>query len=173
MKIMVDLETLGTHSTSVILSIGAVSFDDERIHSEFHRNIDIDSCLKYGLTVCGKTIAWWMEQSNAARKQFQFRGLHLVNVLDEFSRAFNWNEVDEVCGNSPDFDLGILGHAYWAASLRQPWAHSKARDYRTFRSMFPLAVLKELTIEPCVEHNALDDARAQAMTMQALLRART
>ena len=47
-NIMLDIETLGTRSTSVILSIGAVEFDKTSILRAFHKRIDIDSCLRQG-----------------------------------------------------------------------------------------------------------------------------
>lgn len=168
-KIMIDIETLDTRSTGVILSIGAVAFNETSMGHIFHRSIDIDSCLKLGMTVSGSTIVWWMDQPDAARKLFQRQGIHIMNVLDNFSRAFDWVKIDEVWANGTNFDLVILGNAFDRAGLRCPWPYYKARDYRTVKNMFPPELVNELRVEPRVEHDALEDARSQALTLLALL----
>ena len=168
-KIMIDIETLDTRSTGVILSIGAVTFDDVDLGHTFHRRVDIDSCLKLGMTVSGSTIQWWMEQSDAARKMLTQQGTHITNVLDSFSRAFNWERIEEVWANGTDFDLAILTNAFERTGLRRPWAYYKGRDYRTVKKLFPHALYQELTVEPRVAHDALEDATSQALTLQALL----
>ena len=67
-----DLETLGSEGSPVVLSIGLYHMKDE-IEEEpditrlFVGNIDIDSCLKAGLTVSGSSLKWWFEQSDEAR----------------------------------------------------------------------------------------------------------
>jgi hypothetical protein len=168
-KIMIDIETLDTRSTGVILSIGAVTFNETSIGHSFHRNIDIDSCLKLGMTVSGSTIAWWMEQPDAARKVFQKQGIHIVNVLDSFSRAFTWSKIEEVWANGTDFDLAMLTNAFDRTGLRRPWPYYKARDYRTARNMFPRELFDKVRFKPQVAHDALEDAQSQALTLQALL----
>lgn len=168
-KIMIDIETLGTSANSAIVSIGAVMFDDIQLGTSFHRRVDIDSCLKLGMTVSGATICWWMEQSEVARKLFTSRGAHITNVLDSFIRAFPWDCIEEVWANGTDLDLANLVNAFDRTGLRCPWGYYKARDYRTVRKLFPPELVRELGVQPRVEHDALDDAMAQARTLQALL----
>ena len=55
--VMVDIETLGTGPTSVVLSIGVFS-----PQFTFHEYVDIDSQLTYGAQVNADTILWWMKQ---------------------------------------------------------------------------------------------------------------
>lgn len=60
--VMVDLETLGTKPGSVILSIGAVTFDLDgsgRDGRTFYQRVNIQSCLDAGMTVDGDTVEWW------------------------------------------------------------------------------------------------------------------
>lgn len=67
---MIDLETLGTASNSVILQIGACHFDlgpGDEPHDTFERTVTIDSCLRAGLIVNGSTVEWWLHQSETAR----------------------------------------------------------------------------------------------------------
>ena len=60
--VMVDIETLGTGPTSVVLSIGVFSQQ-----FTFHEYVDIDSQLTYGAQVNADTILWWMKQREEAR----------------------------------------------------------------------------------------------------------
>jgi DNA polymerase III epsilon subunit-like protein len=166
---MIDIETLDTKSSAVILSIGAVEFDEQRILSEFHRHIDIQSCIDKGLTVSGSTILWWLEQSEEARTRLQQPANQLEAVLAELQQAFNW-DGKEVWANGSDFDLPILANAYRACGYSNaPWPYYQGRDYRTVRKMFPKSVLNEYTVEPVCAHDALEDARAQVLTLQGLM----
>jgi hypothetical protein len=169
-RIMFDTETLGTSSSSVILSIAAVEFDDKNLGRRFHQRISIDSCLKHGLTVSGNTIEWWMGQSAEARKIFCIPGLPLDRVLIDLATWLDWSQVDEVWANGSDFDGPIIANAYRAIGAgNPPWAYFKLRDYRTIRKMYPKALAKSLEHAPAVKHDALEDAIAQALTLQALM----
>lgn len=168
-SIMLDCETLDTKSSAVILSIGAVEFDGVSLGRTFHRHITIDSCLDKGLTVSGNTILWWMDQPDEARRRLQAQSIDLSDVLAELEMAFQW-EGTEVWANGTDFDLSIIGNAYRKCGWKNPpWAYTMGRDYRTVRKLFPRALVNYFTVEPLVEHDALEDATAQALTLMALL----
>ena len=69
-NLMLDIETLGTGPNSVILSIGAVEFDETGVISKFYEAIDPESCTDWGLQIDARTVLWWMDQNDAARKTF-------------------------------------------------------------------------------------------------------
>lgn len=167
--IMIDIETLDTKSSAVVLSIGAVEFDEAKIIRTFYGAIDIDSCLKKGLTVSGSTLLWWLEQNEAARMRLQEPADALESVLANLQQSFNWDGA-EIWANGSDFDLPILANAYRACGYNNPpWPYFNGRDYRTVRKMFSKRVLNECTVEPAIAHDALEDARAQVLTLQALI----
>src|SRR4051812_3766510 len=62
--IMIDLETLGTLPGSVILSIGAVAFDELSVApgAGFYKVISTISCESCGLTKDEATEKWWLDQ---------------------------------------------------------------------------------------------------------------
>lgn len=167
-NIMLDIETLGTRSTSVILSIGAVEFDKTSILKTFHKHINIDSCLRQGLTVDGRTIQWWMDQSDEARALMQVPGEPLYDVLVDFRNAFDWDNKAVWC-NGASFDFPIIENALHQCGLQLPWAYYNTRDYRTLKNLVSRQTYDSLKVRPKVAHNALDDAIAQARTLQALL----
>ena len=53
--------------------------------------------------------------------------------------------------------------------LHLPWAYYNTRDYRTLKNLVSRQTYDSLRVRPRVAHNALDDAIAQARTLQALL----
>lgn len=155
--IMVDLETLGNGSNSVIVSIGAARFDTTGITDEFYTVVDPQSCADYRLRVDVSTVMWWLKQSEGARAAITKPGLSLPVALGEFS---NWVGRDaQIWGNGATFDNVILGNAYKACSLRQPWKFTNDRCYRTLKNLYPQIGADDRS---GVYHNALDDARYQA-----------
>jgi hypothetical protein len=154
---MVDLETLGREAGAAILSIGAVTFDREGVHDTFYRNIDLETCEQAGLEVEMATLAWWLEQDEEAQKVLE-GGDDLEAALRDFSTFYDANNAEEIWANSPSFDCEILGHAYDALGIEQPWGFRDERDYRTLREL-PGAVWVD---RQGTHHNALDDAKHQA-----------
>lgn len=91
-------------------------------------------------TISADTVAWWAQQSDAARKE-AFSGTEtLKKTLTQFSRFIQINTTDKVhvWGNGKEFDCSILEHAYsqlemacpWDFGARRmcaPWSHWRAR----------------------------------------------
>lgn len=158
---MVDLETLGNNSHSVILSIGAVSFDDTGIGEEFYVNVDPQSCVNHGLQIDVSTVMWWMKQSDDARKAlYKSDTAILVDALTEFTLFMRRNDAAYVWGNGATFDNVILSNAYKVVGLDTPWKFYNDRCYRTLKNLFPTV---EQPADIGTAHNALDDARWQAL----------
>jgi hypothetical protein len=112
--IMVDLETLGTTASSVILSVGAVKFDlmsTQIDDNGFYASISIESNLDYGRRIQEDTLLWWLKQEAAAQNVFHEAKTTLSDALIDFS---DWIGADDylVWSNGADFDLSMLTHAY-------------------------------------------------------------
>lgn len=162
--IMVDLETLGTKPGAVIRSIGAVAFDPAALTlgQTFYINIDRVSCEAIGLTVDPDTVAWWAKQSAEARARLETDPVTIAEALDRFT-AF-WREADghQIWGHGASFDAPILEAAYRALGRRTPWPFSACRDTRTLYEMAGVAPDRAAGLH----HDALDDAKAQAVAVQ-------
>jgi len=177
-RIMIDLETLGTQPGSIILSIGAVRFDlTHGITGEFYTNIDVEDSQRHGLTLTASTVVWWMTQSDEARKALASAKRPLRDALERFTKWARPEDfrnapimfpIDELWGNGSDFDNALLASAYKAAGLGVPWSYRANRCYRTMWSMFPEVPFEK----PATAHNALEDARAQAIHLQRILLAK-
>lgn len=172
MHCMVDIETLDTAATAVIVSIGAVLFDPYDANApmeQFYSVLTLDDQIYQGRTISGATIAWWMGQSDAAR------GVFAVPVTNEHADAallrFNTfaNRAQGVWGNGSDFDNAVLANANVTFRLKG-WGYSRNRCFRTLKN---LALPREF-VKPEREgthHNALDDAIYQAKYLQAIVKA--
>jgi hypothetical protein len=164
-NIMLDLETWGDAVGSVIVTLGAVKFTEGAIINTFYARIEPKSCTDLGLKMDPDTVLWWMSRSDAARQEITNPGREdLIPVLERFARWVDDPEA-RIWGNGSSFDNAMLEAAYKAARIRRPWKFSNDRCYRTVRALFPDVPLVRLG----THHNALDDARAQALTLMNII----
>jgi len=158
--IMIDLETLGTRSNAVILSIGAVQFDLKgNTKKRFHYGIDIESCLKAGLQIDGSTISWWLRQSKEnIDRLLSVKALSLEDVLISLTECFGYMDKKTTCvwSHGSTFDMVLLENAYKAMDMSIWWKYSNVRDTRT---LFDIANYKYTAKGG---HDALEDAENQA-----------
>jgi len=162
--LMLDLETMGNKSNSVICSIGAIEFDIETGDTgrEFYTRVDIQSCLDIGLTVDGSTIEWWLNQNEKARTAISGgKFMDIIQALCEFSKFIEiiGGKQLQIWGNAARFDLGILEDAYCAIKINIPWDFRLERDVRTLVSFAPK--VKEHYPSLGTEHNPIDDCKFQ------------
>jgi hypothetical protein len=160
---MLDLETLGTRPGDVILSIGAVLFEPGKgITSEFYVTVNQQSSRDAGLRAQKSTIEWWQKQSPEAQAA-AFKGeLSLESALKQFMM---WLPPETlVYGNGANFDNAMLAAAYRALKMEAPWKFWHDRCYRTIAAMF----MKYRTERVGTYHNALDDAKTQALRLMAM-----
>lgn len=169
-NIMIDIETLGTSSNSVILSIGAVEFDNENLGAEFEIFIDPESCTDHGLVIDASTVMWWMVQSDEARGELLKRkGVTLDEAILQLHQAFDWKGKQVWC-NGADFDFPIIASACKAVGILEPWQYWSKMDYRTLKNLLPKKTYGELKVDATVKHSALADAKAQALTTINILK---
>ena len=184
--IMVDIETLDTVQSAVVLSIGAVAFDPhskelgEKFYVEFTE--DLANQQIKGRTISADTVQWWMMQSDAARSIFARRDeddlitpkpanpavrMSTEHGLNEFSQfiARHGGKKVELWGNGADFDNVIIGSLYDSFDLLKPWSYGKNRCYRTMKRIFGENVP---LVRQGVHHNGLDDALTQAVHLQEI-----
>jgi len=167
---MVDLETMGNHSNSCIISIGALEFnlDTGETGREFYQNVDLQSCLNAGFTVDASTIYWWLQQSTAARLSlFNKESSDIDTVLHLFNMFTNSDEI--IWGNSARFDLGILENAYAKTGIDKHWNYYNERDVRTLVMFAP--EIKQNYPRTSIAHNALADCYHQVGYCSAIWQA--
>lgn len=165
--VMLDLETLGHNSQSVIIAIGAIEFDPAKgLGRSYYTNVSPESCTRAGLQMDASTVLWWMQQSDEARKIFKQVAQPLTNALQSFAAWLP--QGASVWGNGAPFDNVILSNAYSAVQLVRPWKYNADRCYRTLKALRPDITADE---RGGTYHNALDDAIYQASHAIKILKA--
>lgn len=157
-NVMVDIETGSTESNAVILSIGAVEFDELEVIDRFYINVDPESCMKRGLILDGSTFTWWLKQSKEAQKALIKKQTHIKTALEEFAEWLGKKDNLQIWGNGSDFDNVILQNAYKACRLPCPWTYRDNRCFKTLRASYPKLEMERVG----TYHNAVDDAEYQA-----------
>lgn len=177
--ISIDCETLSEKFDAPVIAIGAVAFDrktgklteGKKPVASFYKEVELQSAIKSG-RVSGSTIAWWITQSDRAKKIFDQESeknkSSLATVLVEFSHWYR-DAADSgavAWTNGPSQDITWLEHAYTVGGhgLTIPWRFNMVRDMRTIVDLATdLTGFDRNTVEfKGVEHNAKDDALYQA-----------
>ena len=163
-QLMIDCETLGTKADAVILSIGAVKFDQAAgkvFDDGFYVSVSVDSNLALGRRIDEDTLIWWLKQRAAAQAVFHEPKETLESALVQLS---DWIATDdyEVWSNGADFDLPMLAHAYAQLGIEVPWRFWNSRCFRTYKNL-PGAKNVKLSAKDGIAHNALADAHNQAV----------
>lgn len=167
MDIMLDLETLGTGPEAVIIAIGTVAFTPTGLGETYYDTIAPQSAVDLGMEIDASTVMWWMRQSDAARVAFARPGKPILEVLRSFSLWMDkFHGEADVWGNGAAFDNVVLSSAYRLAKQPRPWSYKADRCYRTLKELYPFVK----PVDVGTAHNALDDAKAQALHCSTLLR---
>lgn len=186
MNFMMDLETMGTAPGCAIVSIGIIAFDPLAVEVDeifpdhgYYTVVSRDSCLDAFLHEDAATRAWWAGQGAEARKALdQYNNNEgatldtaLIGTIEYVSRHCNPREA-RVFGNGSDFDNAILAVAGRQGGVKLPWSYG-GRCYRTMKSLDSI-LGPEFAAPPVLRtgtyHNALDDAKTQAMHLWETVR---
>lgn len=182
--ISIDLETLGTKPGCPVLSIGLAAFDRQTQTVEpmgVIGPIDLhEQIAKYGLEPSGDTIAWWAQQSDAAKRDVF--SVHALEPLEALGNLLEVLPLDDsapyprcpvrVWGNGASFDIAIL-EAFFAAvdtnnyGRYDLFSHRNVRDMRTIMDLAGMSS-KSIPFEG-EAHTALDDAVHQAKCILAAM----
>ena len=171
-NVMVDLETMGNTPGCAIIAIGAVEFsvsgDLGRLGRSFYTTIDLADACAQGLHMDPSTVQWWMDQDSSVRRD-SMRGTDtLRGALESFGKWLEENGLRDACiwGNGSDFDNVLLAAAFSKIGYATPpWKFYGNRCYRTLKSLFPEHKISRVGDH----HNALDDAKSQALHAISLL----
>ena len=155
---MVDCETLDIGERPVLLSIGAVVFDDNQIQDYFEYFIDKETAIREGFTVSQSTLDWWDQQDPIAKKDAFSGERDIQDALAALVRFYKVNECTQIWSKGSIADIRWINNALNYFGMRQPWKFWQEMCFRTFLEMSPRV---SVAFEG-VPHNALDDAAHQA-----------
>ena len=165
MNVMIDIETLCTRPSAVVLTVGLVEFDNTRIHNKFYYRLCVDEQLNKNRTVDEGTMQWWSEQNSAVQEEAlgELDRTPVDTVLDTVTRL-TYN-ADSIWGQGYGFDMTILENLFQQYGRNIPWNFWKLRDSRTIFDVCKVRLPKTEN-----KHNALDDAVQQTELLQGCLK---
>lgn len=174
--VMIDIETMGTSSEAAIVAIGAVLFDPEtqQLGATYYAKVLLADAVAKGGKIDADTVLWWLKQDDEARKEITGEGRTEIEIALAGLYVFIEDNTDpgalQVWANGASFDLPILTSAFTRLGYKPaPWKFYQERCFRTLKNLRP--DIKSEPLPGNVKHNALDDAKAQALHAIALLRA--
>lgn len=153
--VMVDIESLGNGKHGLICQIGACYFDREtgNIGNTYKVNIDPVDAERFGCELDARTVMWWLEQSDKARKSItQGPKVSLVEGLMGFHEFI---KDCQAIWSHATFDFVMLNESCRKMNLPE-LPFRKARDIRTLVDLDRVTIKKEA--RHGVHHDALDDA---------------
>jgi hypothetical protein len=181
--VILDLETLDTKPTSIVLSIGMLCVDSDKEYS-FNELVDKGIEVKLnayeqgqmGRTVSASTLTWWEKQGEEASRVLQpsdkdvsIVDLHSIikNYLEK--NGYDYRNTLLYC-RGQSFDFPILENLF-EETLKgsQPFNSWKARDTRTVIDTLLGTTTGLFNMdEPAefVKHNALHDCAMDFLRMQ-------
>lgn len=173
LNVMIDIETMSTKSNAAITSIGAVTMDFEKGElgkSVFYVPVDLRTSVEKNGHLCADTVLWWLTQSKEAIEGMINDVTPLDVALHELSLWLNSHVADgyRIWSNGANFDGVILREAYSNCGMESPWNFRSEMCYRTMRIMNKHIEAVQLN---GVSHNALDDAKYQAMHLIRIMEA--
>ena len=163
---MIDIETLGTEPTSVILSVGGVKFDPFTSIEPFegkHWKLDVDAQTDKNRLVDDNTLQWWAKQ-DAIIQERAFSTDDRCDV-DTFMKDLNKWLVgcETIWCQGPQFDMVILEDFFKTFEHHMNWFYWQVSDCRTLFKMMPVDPRKAIQENL---HDAQADAHWQAVCVQ-------
>jgi len=172
LDIMIDLETMGTSSTSAIVSYGAAQFNWKtgEIGHTIYRVIDLKTSLYFNRTIDAGTVYWWLQQSDQARKalvQDENRedAFKAMQSLRAFLVGCGNPQKLRLWGNGPTFDNSMIRDYHKAVAGEDiPIPFWNDRCVRTVKGFYPNQLWHKWSLDnprSGTYHNALDDCKYQ------------
>ncbi len=139
--VMLDLETFGTGSNSVIVSISAVQFNIEtgEIGEVFEQGLNLQQQIDAGGIMDAATVMWWLKQPEEA--QVALTKLYdnpVIFVLEAFNEWLTKIDCSGIWGNGATFDNTLLRNLYARHKIKFVLAYWADRDVRTMVATFAI-----------------------------------
>lgn len=180
-----DLETLSTDPSALILSIGASVFHVDDGENQLYRNLPCydsfyceinkkDQVEVFHRDVSQSTLDWWSKQSGNARRVLidSPEKVLLPEGLNLFSDWIVGLETEVVVwGNGCAFDNAIIRSACATCNLEYPWSYRRDGCYRTLM-MNPTLLFNHEELSEVKEqegwqaHIAVDDAAYEGWVLR-------
>lgn len=169
--LMLDIETLDTQNSSIVLSVGGCVFNPTAMDKTTKDNLLFFGESIYlelntyqqgavGRTISLDTLFFWSRQEPGL-EQFTCPHNDIKDDLQALSSFISHNSITYAWSKSPSFDLCILQSLFSDFDLSFPIDFRKWCDVRTIELVRGMIQLPNIGFEG-IKHNAMADARHQA-----------
>lgn len=180
---MIDLETLDTRPTAVVLSYAFVHFNPKtgEVFKESSNILDIEEQLNHGRTISFDTLKWWQEQGRTFNDFIEERKVDFTEPKHTDATEFNYwamcdfdffgenaKPSDEIVvwANGVDFDLSIMQNVDPWIGSEKGWKYWNQRDLRTLMALFPEE--RKAVPKPENRHDPLVDCHYQIAVLKRI-----
>jgi hypothetical protein len=182
-NIMIDIETLDTAPTAVILQIGMTVFDDAfEAQASYEYSLSVRYQAERRRTISPDTLQWWLEQPQEAQDKVLKAAFHptagsgmaffcdLRDLMDNSTRL--WSQGS--------FDFILLENLYHTINDDQskplPWLYYQICDSRTIMHFAAMQGIDAKAVRDEIRkdytaHTAMDDCLIQIATLKELAHA--
>lgn len=175
-RITMDLETLDTQPTGVIVSFGLVPFHlqdnntfEELVNNGINILFDREPQLRHGCTISEDTLAWWRKQGDEAKEVLEGGDrIDPKDMHDVIKAKFTYPPKTKWYCRGQHFDFPMMIHMCHALAIREPWGYQDPRDLRTWFDFYK-GYERDLWRDKqkgFIAHNSLHDAALEALHMQ-------
>lgn len=170
--LMIDIETMSTRADAAITQVAGVIFDPTTgvLGAEFNAYARLEDGQGH---IDPGTVRWWLKQSDAARaalEEGQKTASGIEQVLDGFRHFWLVEKPLAIWSHGATFDIPIMAAAYTRWEMDPPWGYRDARDTRTLFDIVGKKLEELVPKREGTHHNALDDAKTQALAVAAAYR---
>lgn len=165
--VMLDLETLGTRSSAVIIQMSLIPFDRSTgiLGPTFVAFPAQQEQLDLGRTVDASTISFWLSQTKVAQDRVNrphsvLRGLYILSRLQAFLNKYMANEYG--VWSHKEFDYPIISSYASDLGIPKLFHYRSPRDLRTLSDTYQYVTGEPLGLTfTGVQHDAMDDCLHQ------------
>lgn len=153
--IMLDIETLGHITNSMIAQVSLVKFNrDGTIHESLSVNINTEQQRNLGLEYTESTMTWWQNTNPDLLKKLLTE--NVLDIKDALSKIIKFISKDDIIWCHATFDIPILANLFNKANTMIPWGYKNIRDIRTLIDLSNID-LSTYDWDTNKTHNALND----------------
>jgi hypothetical protein len=163
---MLDIETLGTSSNALVISISAVIFDmsSKEVGEKFEIGLNQEQQLTNGAIIDEETVEWWDKQSDEAKEMLE--RLEKIDITEALNKFNSWVKANfsapskiKLWGNGATFDNVIVENLYKRHDIKFAIPYYAHKDVRTLAYAAKINTFK-YKFEG-VKHNGIDDCLHQ------------
>lgn len=190
-NIMVDCESLGPFSDSVILSIAIIPFNlmekytmGDLVSRGLYLKLNAKDQIKSGRYVCKETLEWWRKQSPEAKEVLRpsEQDVSLNDALNQINEYIDRVDFDKKNGfvhcRGIQFDFPLIQDAYRRANRLSEMRFNSwnLHDTKTFirtltcNKYASYDLQDPSVLEGYCGHNALHDAAVEILKVNEILR---